>query len=139
MAVSIFGDKAVMPDDAMLADALASTYPLWNELKSHIHSEYPSITEEWRHYGKTGGWSHKVISKKRNLLFLVPLDGCFRIRFVFGEKAVACIETAELPDEIKEAIHAATPYTEGRGVDIDIHRVEQLEAVKKLLKIKYEN
>ena len=139
MAVSIFDDKAVMPDDGMVAGVLAETYLLWSELKNYINSEYPNITEEWKHYGKTGGWTHKLISKKRNLLFLVPLDGCFRIRLVFGEKAAACIETAELPEEIKEAIRAATPYAEGRSIDIDINHSEQLETIKKLLKIKCDN
>jgi len=46
---------------------------------------------------------------------------------------------SELTEEIKEAFHTATPYVEGHGIDIDIHRHGQLEAVKHLLKIKFEN
>jgi hypothetical protein len=139
MAVSFFDNKTVIPDDRMIAGALAETYPLWDELQNHVQENYPNITGEWKHYGKASGWSYKLISKKRNLLFFVPLNGCFRIRIVLGEKAVACVETATLPDEIKEAIRAATPYTEGRSIDIDINRYEQLEDVKCLLKIKFDN
>lgn len=79
---------------------------------------------------------------------IMPDDGmvsvartdCFRLRIVFGEKASVCAEADDtLPDEIKEAIHAATHYAEGRSIDIDVDRREQLETIKRLLKIKYEN
>jgi hypothetical protein len=139
MAVSFFDDKNKMPDDGMVAGALADTYPLWAELQSHVQSEYPNIAGEWKHYGKAAGWSYKLLSKKRNLLFFVPLDGCFRIRIVLGEKAVACAEAADLPDDIKDAIRAATLYTEGRSIDIDINHREQMETVEKLLRIKFDN
>ena len=55
------------------------------------------------------------------------------------QKAAACIETADLPEEIKEELRNAAPYVEGRGISLDIDRHEQLETVKRLLKIKYEN
>ena len=85
-------------------------------------------------------WTYKLISKKRNLLFFVPKTDCFKLRIVLGEKASAFAETDnELPNEIKEAIRAATPYAEGRSVDIDLERRGQLETIKRLLKIKYEN
>ncbi|MCL2840505.1 MAG: DUF3788 domain-containing protein [Defluviitaleaceae bacterium] len=139
MAVSVFDDKSVMPDKEMVVAALMGTSLLWEDLQNHIHETYPSITGEWKHYGKTAGWSFKLISNKRNLLFFVPLRGCFRIRIVLGEKAVACMETADLPDEVKESYRNATSYAEGRSVDIDISREEQLEVIKTLLKIKFEN
>ena len=139
MAVSILADKSVLPDSGMLAGVLADTFSLWDGLVGHVKAEYPSVVEEWKHYGKAFGWTLKLLSKKRNLLFLVPLNGCFRVRFVIGERAAACAEAAELPDEIKEGIRAATPNVEGRSIDIDIHRLDQLDTVKTLLKIKFEN
>ncbi len=139
MAVSVLDDKSQTPDSDMVAAVLADTYPVWDELTNHVKSVYPSVTEEWKHYGKAFGWTYKLLSKKRNLLFLVPLDGCFRVRFVLGEKATARAEAEDLPHEIKDAIRAATPHTEGRSIDIDISRLEQLEAVRSLLKIKFEN
>ncbi|MCL1917748.1 MAG: DUF3788 domain-containing protein [Peptococcaceae bacterium] len=139
MAVSILVDKSVVPDSGMVAAVLADSYPLWDELVTHVNETYPNVTEEWKHYGKAFGWTFKLISKKRNLLFLVPLESCFRVRFVLGERAVACAETANLPKEIMEVIRAATPHVEGRSIDIDITLHEQLEVIKSLLKIKYEN
>jgi len=139
MAVSFFDNKAVVPDDNMVVDALADAFSLWDEMQNHVREIYPDIKNEWKHYGKASGWVLKTISKKRNLFFAIPQNGCFKLNFVFGDKAAACIETADLPEEIKEEIRSATPYAEGRGITLDINHREQLETVKRLLKIKYEN
>ena len=139
MAVSVFEDKSVTPDSGMIAGALAGAYPLWDELESHITDAYPNVTGEWKHYGKAAGWSYILKSKKRTLIYFIPNNGFFRVRVVLGEMAASCAEGAGLPDEIKEAIRAATPYVEGRSVDIDISRGEQLGPVRELVKIKFEN
>jgi len=138
--LSAFSDKAVVPDDYMVSAALGAANPIWDELRTYVEERYPSITGEWKHYGKAAGWTYKLISKKRNLLFFVPRDSSFRLRLVFGEKACSYIEVDDkLPGEIKEAIRTATLYTEGRSIDIDVERHEQLESIKRLLQIKHEN
>jgi len=78
----------------------------------------------WQHYGKSSGWVLKLLSKKRNLIFFIPKAECFRLRFGISEKVAPCIEAADLPDEIKEAVRIATPYTEGRSIDIDFYSNE---------------
>ena len=120
MAISYFDSKAVIPDENMVADALADSLPLWVELQDHVRANYPDVTGEWKFYGKSSGWVFKLLSKKRSLLFFIPKDRCFRLRFGISEKATACIEDADLPDEIKEAVRTATPYAEGRSIDLDI-------------------
>ena len=138
--LSAFDDKAAVPDDGMVSAVLGDAASVWNELRAHVEKNYPNITGEWKHYGKAAGWTYKLISKKRNLLFFVPQTDCFRMRIILGEKGCACVENdGELPDEIRQAFRDATPYAEGRSIDIDIDRREQLEAVKRLLKIKHEN
>ena len=139
MSVSFFDSKVIMPNDDMVALALAETFPLWEDIQNHVRENYPSVSSEWKHYGKSSGWVGKLYSKKRNLLFFIPLNGCFRLRFCFGEKAVACIEVSDLPEDIKETIRAAKSYVEGRGIDININSSEQLDSVKILVKIKFEN
>ena len=121
MAVSIFEDKSIMPDDSMVADVLAESYPLWTGLRDFINENYPNVKDEWKHYGKSSGWVLKLLSKKQNLIFFIPKEECFRLRFGVSEKVAPCIETADLPDEIKEAVQIATPYTEGRSIDIDFY------------------
>jgi hypothetical protein len=138
--LSVFGDKAIMPDDSMVSAALGSTATIWDALRTHAGDTYPNVTGQWKHYGKAAGWTYKLLSGKRNLFFFVPLPDCFRLRIVLGEKGCACVEADDaLPEEIKGAFRGATPYAEGRSVDIDIHRLEQLETVKRLLNIKYVN
>ena len=138
--ISAFADKGIMPDDGMVSAALGDAASIWDELRTHVADNYPSVSGEWRHYGKASGWTYKLISKKRNLLFFVPRTDCFRLRIVLGEKAVArAEEDNELPDEIKETIRTAVPYVEGRSIDIDVNRREQLEPIKRLLRIKVQN
>ena len=138
--LSVFDDKNTVPSDEMVSAALGATSSIWGDLRTHVQDNYPNITGEWKHYGKAAGWTYKLISKKSNLLFFVPMTDCFRLRIVLGEKASACVEAdSELPNEIKEALRAATPYTEGRSLDIDINRREQLEPIQRLLKIKFGN
>jgi len=139
MAVSVFDDKSIIPNNDMVSAVLKDTSPIWDELHNYVKEEFPNITGEWKHYGKTSGWAYKLISKKRNLLFFIPQDGCFRVRIVLGEKAAAFTATANLSEEIKAAVQSATPYAEGRSIDIDINSREQLEAVKILLRIKFDN
>jgi hypothetical protein len=123
----------------MIAAVLGETYQLWEELKNHICDEYPAITEEWKFYGKASGWSCKIISKKRNLLFFIPLKDSFRLRIVLSEKAVAVAENINLPNEMKQSIREATIYTEGRSIDINVNQYKQLDVIKNLLKIKWES
>ena len=85
--LSVFDDKGIMPDDKMVSTALGSASSVWDELRTHVKDNYPNITGEWKHYGKAAGWTYKLISKKRNLLFFVPMADCFRLRIVLGDKA----------------------------------------------------
>jgi hypothetical protein len=121
MAISFFDEKAFVPTDEMVADVLGDCLPLWVALQNHVRENYPNVVGEWKHYGKNSGWVFKLLSKKRNLLFFIPKDGCFRLRFGFGEKAAACVEISDLPSEIKEAVRIATAYVEGRSIDLDIN------------------
>jgi len=40
MAASVFEDKAIMPDDKMLAKALGKSNRLWQEIKKNLKAEY---------------------------------------------------------------------------------------------------
>jgi hypothetical protein len=45
MALSVFEDKATMPDDKMLAKALGKSNRLWKEIKKHLSAEYGELIE----------------------------------------------------------------------------------------------
>ena len=139
MSVSVFEDKATMPDDKMLTKALDTSDRLWLEIKKHLKAEYGELIEDWRFYGQKSGWILKMLRKKRNLFFLIPLKGSFQISFVFGEKAVAAVEKSDLPQELIMELKKARKYAVGRGLRIDVKNSTDVEHFKKLVEIKVNN
>ena len=137
VAISIFEDKSVQPDHVMVSTALGDTHPIWEALCDHIHAAYPDVVGEWKHYGGKAGWSFKLLSKKRNLLFFVPLNNSFRVRIVLGEKATAqALADPAVSEALKKAIRDSTAYTEGRSIDMDVTRDSQLDEIKHLIALK---
>jgi hypothetical protein len=121
-SVSVFEDKATMPDNKMLAKALGKSYYLWQEIKKHLKAEYGELIEEWKFYGRKSGWILKTLRKKHNLFFFIPLKGSFRVSFVFGDKAVAVAEKSDLPKKLITELKNARKYAEGRGLRIDVKK-----------------
>ena len=139
MAASIFADKAIIPNESMVEAAVADTYLLWKELLSHMRANYPDISGEWKNYGKQVGWTYSLKSKKRTLCYFIPKDGYFSTGFVLGDRAVSVAEGSNLPSEIIESILSARHYVEGRSFAVEVNKAADLEAVRLLLKIKYEH
>lgn len=130
MSSSIFDDKSIKPDADSLVKVLGTTSAFWESIKKHLESEYGELIEEWKYYGKKSGWLLKTLRKKRNLFFLIPLQGCYRIVFVFADKAVSAVENSDLPEHIIEELKNARKYAEGRGLQIDVRGPEDLENIK---------
>lgn len=139
MSSSVFGEKAAVPNEEMLADVLRDSGRLWDDLKKHMMSAYEDVVLEWKFYGKSSGWTLACKSNKRTLLYLTPLDGRFKITFVLGEKAAAKAQAADFPEYLLQSISEAKPYAEGRSFPVDVKSGSDLELVKSLLKIKAEN
>ncbi len=136
MPSSVFTDKSAEPDADSLAEVLGVTSAFQEALSKQLEAEYGPLMEEWKYYGQKSGWLLKTLRKKRNLFFLVPLQGYFRVVFIFGDKAVSAVEQSDLPGEIVETLKNARKYAEGRGLSIDVKGPVDLEHVKKLVKIK---
>lgn len=139
MSVSVFEDKATMPDDKMLAEALGKSNRLWQEIKKNLKTEYGELIEEWKFYGRKSGWILKTLRKKRNLFFFIPLEGSFYASFVFGDKAVAAVEKSSLPKKLITELKNSRKYAEGRGLRIDVKSSADVEHIKKLVEIKVNN
>ena len=69
MTLSVFVDKAKKPQDTDLAETLGESKQLWDQIKNHVIGLIPDIIEDWKHYGKSSGWTMKLLKKKRNLFF----------------------------------------------------------------------
>jgi len=136
MAESIFSDKSTRPDTAMVIEALDETVEIWETFRNDIEEQYGPLIEDWKFYSKNSGWLMKVLRKKRNLFFMIPMQDFFRITFIFGDRAVAAINESDLPDEIKTDLNNARKYMEGRGIQIPVNSPEQLSSLRTLIDIK---
>lgn len=134
-----FNNKLVVPDEAALAAEIGETKEVLDRICSFIETETGQLTKEWKHYGQKSGWTLKLLSKKRNLLFVGPEDGYFVIAFVFGDRAVEAVVKSQLPETIKNDLQNARKYAEGRGIRFEIRDGRELESVLQLIRIKIEN
>ena len=139
MSTTNFNDKQVMPNEATLASEIGETKAVLDRICRFIEEETGQLTLEWKHYGKTAGWTLKLLSKKRNLLFVGPESGYFIIAFVFGDRAVEAVMKSQLPETIKTELTNARKYAEGRGIRFEIRDDSELENVLQLIRIKLEN
>jgi hypothetical protein len=139
MSGSIFKDKSVKPDTRAFAEAIGETAGYWKELRNGLEDEFGELVEDWKFYGQKSGWILKLLRKKRNLFFVTPQEGFFRSVFVFGDRAVAEVESSDLPESIKDALRTARKYAEGLGLQIEVTTVDDIDVVKKLVRIKVHN
>ena len=138
MSLSIFGEKASVPTEEMLSEALSDNRTIWDNVLGLMDRTFGNMNTEWKYYSKSAGWTFVVSSKKRKITYLVPLEGYFKANFVFGEKAVEEARHTDLPGSILTLIVEATPYMEGRSFMIDIKNDVDVGYFEKLLKIKNE-
>jgi len=139
MALSAFDDKTKKPGAAELNRRLGRTNVHWDELTTHIASEYAPLDERWNFSGAKWGWSLRLKQKKRTVLYMTPGKKQFLVGFVLGERAVKAARDSSLPDSILTVIDNARKYAEGRGVRIEIRNKKDLEIAKKLATIKMAN
>jgi Protein of unknown function (DUF3788) len=137
--MSIFLDKSKKPNDKLLAEALGITYPYWKELESALEKLYGPLAEDWKYYGKSSGWTLKLLLKKRNLFFFAPYHKFFRIAFVFGDKSVNAIEESDLPPSMVRELVEAKRYVEGRGLRIDVKKRSTIGDIVKLVGFKLQS
>jgi hypothetical protein len=136
---SIFMDKAVPPAESDLSEKLGSMYQLWAELKNWTLDYLKNAGEEWAFPGKKYGWSFRIKSKKRNIIYFIPHEGNFTVALVFGQKATDQIMESNISKTLKTELMNARVYVEGRGISIDMSDDSILNDIKTLIRIKNEN
>lgn len=133
---SVFMNKSEQPSEQDLAEKLGSTFSVWSDLKSHLNDTLKDPSEEWNFPGKKYGWSFRMKSKKRNIIYFLPRDGYFKVAFVFGHKAVNKVLESEVNENIKLDLKEAKVYAEGRGIRIDVRDDQILNEINTLIQIK---
>jgi len=128
------------PSDADVANALGPSAPLWTELIHEVTDDLGDLTPEWKGvYPDKYGWTLRLKKKSRNILYLSPCRGTFRVAFVLSDKALAAAKNAHLPAPVARILETAPHYPEGNGVRLEVKRASDLPAIRKLAQIKQAN
>jgi len=125
-----FIGKAAAPSDAELTVELGSAKALWDRLREGV-----AIEGEWHSYSKKAGWSMRLKSGARNVVYLIPGRGGFDVSFALGDRAVAAAREAGLAS----LVDGAKRYAEGTAVRFAVAAAKDVATVKKLVKIKLEH
>jgi hypothetical protein len=133
-----FIGKAAQPTADELASALGPAAVDWHELVDWL-AEQKVVDQEWKSSGKKYGWSLRLKVKKRNIIYLGPCDGCFRVAFIFGDRALAAARQGNLSKSTLKLLDEAPRYPEGTGLRLMVKAQKDLAAIKKLALIKMAN
>ena len=139
MALSAFDDKATAPTEASLRAMLGRSAALWSRLTEDLQKTYGPLAEEWNFAGSAFGWSMRLKTKKRTIVYMTPCRAHFLASFALGEKACRAAHESGLPAAVLEAIDGARKYAEGRGVRIPVKNRKDVETIEMLAAIKVAN
>ncbi len=103
---------------------------------SELAAELKLGEHEWNTSSPKLGWSLRVKSGDRVIVYLAPLEGRFRASFALGEKAVKAALTMGLPTPVVDSILTARKYAEGTAARVEVQQPEDVQVVKKLVRAK---
>ena len=133
-----FLNKAVEPTAEEVSAALGTTAEVWKQLVDWL-MEQGVADREWKSVSPKYGWSLRLKLKKRTIVYLSPCDGCFRVAFALGDRAMAAARQSDLSKGVLKLLDEATRYAEGTGVRLLVKGTKDLAAVRKLAVIKLAN
>jgi Protein of unknown function (DUF3788) len=136
MLPNAFTGKSHPPTDAELAEALGPAKALWDRLLARLAEDHKLTVREWNSYSPKAGWSLRLKCKERNIVYLGPCKGAFRVAFVLGDKAMAAARASKLPHSVIQLIHKARRYAEGTAVRFETMKAKDIKSIVTLAGIK---
>jgi hypothetical protein len=133
-----FVGKTQQPTEDEVKTALSSSAQLWKQLVDWF-AEQGVSGQEWKSSGSKYGWSLRLKSKKRNIVYLGPCNECFRVAFVLGDRALEAARKCGLSKSALQMLDDATRYPEGTGVRLMVTSAKDLATIKKLALVKLAN
>lgn len=134
-----FVGKTHAPSRTELEHALGPAAASWNEMVHEL--EQDGITaEEWKGvYSHKYGWTLRLKQKSRNIVYLSPCAGCFRVGFILSDRAMEAARKAALPKPVKTQLAHAPKYPEGHGLRLTVNSNKDLAPIRSIARIKMAN
>ena len=140
MLPNAFIGKTEQPTNEEVAAELGpKEKALWDQLLTDLATQFDLTTEEWNSYSPKAGWALRLKRGKRNIVYLGPCHGSFRVSFVLGDKALNAARESGLPKSTLKMLDEAKRYAEGTAVRIDVKTAKDIPIIMKLAKAKLEN
>lgn len=136
MSASIYTDKLILPNELMLKNDLSESYKFFDKITRYLDVKYGGLSQIWKFYNQKSGWILKLLTKDKNVLFVIPCEGYFKVAFTFGEKATNLILNSDFSDFIKKELSNTKKFAEGRTIQIEINKDFDCDEVLKLIDIK---
>jgi Protein of unknown function (DUF3788) len=136
MPANAFIGQDSAPTDADLTDALGPVKPVWDQIIATLSAEHGVTISEWSCYSRKQGWSLRLKRGKRTIVWLAPCDGCMRVAFVLGDKAIAAARQSHLSSRVLRFIDQGERYPEGTGIRLHLTGAQDLPVVMQLAAIK---
>ena len=133
-----FIGRKTQPTAKDLAATLGDSQDAWKELIGWLTAKGISA-KEWHSISPKYGWALRPKLKSRNILYMGPCDGCFRVSLVLGDRAVAAARASDLPKAVLKEIAGAKRYAEGTGIRLLVNSADDLAPIRTLVEIKLEN
>lgn len=136
MSGSTINEQLVEPDEKMFMAEIGAAYPSYKAIEKKVGEYKDGVQPKWKFYGKKNGWLLKLMSGKRNVLFVVPQKDHFRVSFTFGESIFENIMNCNVHEKIKSDLFQAKKYAEGRTIQIKVENGANLKDILTLINIK---
>jgi hypothetical protein len=100
------------PSDKEVAAVLGPNAELWDQVIGLLATQ-GAAEQAWKSGSPKYGWSLRLKTHGRTIIYLTPCNGCFRASFVLGDRAVAAAHQGNLPKRVVKAIDEAPRFSEG--------------------------
>lgn len=121
----ILKDKNIFPTKEVLADVLKASFPAYEAFNAS--AETAGLTLEWNYYNDGKAWLCKILSKKKNLGWLIVYPNFFRINAYFAERHLERIAEMDIAESIKEEFYQQKPSGKLIQMSINITDKDQVK------------
>jgi hypothetical protein len=126
-----FIGRPTKSDDTEITTALGDTANLWKQLLDWL-AEQGAADQEWKASSVKYGWSLRLKLKKHTIVYLGPCNGCLRVAFVLGDRAVAAARQSAVSKSTIKRLEEAARYAEGTGLRLMVKAQRSVAATRKL-------